>query len=304
MNFQEAAARRGAAAVCAPWPMRAMNSAAYRRAAGRALSGRAGLRARGRRRLRWRRACRESRAGGSGGDRAAALVDLGSAGALAALFFGAALLLPPLPIAIGDSGPHPRLLFAALGLFAGVLWLRDWRIDSHLNGALLVALFGVMLASVAMAAFRSGRRIAAAAARRACCCSASRSTCSSTAPTGRARERAECRAAALLGGGRGGALRLRGFLLPVSGARGIRSAVRLARFRRLPPRAGPVLRGQHAGQLLRVLPGDDRGGFTRPREESPVSRKALAAGGAVFFAALVLSYSRASLLNLWRRGWC
>ena len=38
--------------------------------------------------------------------------------------------------------------------------------------------------------------------------------------------------------------------------------------------------------------------FTRPRAESPVSRKALVAGGAVFFAALVLSYSRASLLNV------
>jgi hypothetical protein len=38
--------------------------------------------------------------------------------------------------------------------------------------------------------------------------------------------------------------------------------------------------------------------FTRPREESPVSRKALVAGGAVFFAALVLSYSRASLINV------
>jgi O-antigen ligase len=38
--------------------------------------------------------------------------------------------------------------------------------------------------------------------------------------------------------------------------------------------------------------------FTVPRSQSPVSRKALLAGGAVFFAALVLSYSRASLLNL------
>jgi hypothetical protein len=38
--------------------------------------------------------------------------------------------------------------------------------------------------------------------------------------------------------------------------------------------------------------------FTRPRADSPVSRKALAAGGAVFFAALVLSYSRASLVNV------
>ena len=46
-----------------------------------------------------------------------------------ALFLGTALLLPPLPIAIGDSGPHPCLWFAAIGLFAGVLWLPDWRIE-------------------------------------------------------------------------------------------------------------------------------------------------------------------------------
>ena len=38
--------------------------------------------------------------------------------------------------------------------------------------------------------------------------------------------------------------------------------------------------------------------FSRPAAQRPLSRKALAAGGAVFFAALVLSYSRASLLNV------
>jgi hypothetical protein len=38
--------------------------------------------------------------------------------------------------------------------------------------------------------------------------------------------------------------------------------------------------------------------FSRPRDQSPVSRTALAAGGAIFFAALVLSYSRASLVNV------
>src|SRR5277367_6273796 len=45
-----------------------------------------------------------------------------------ALFFGAALLMPPLPIAIGDSGPHPCLVFAALGLLAGLLWAGDWHL--------------------------------------------------------------------------------------------------------------------------------------------------------------------------------
>ncbi len=38
--------------------------------------------------------------------------------------------------------------------------------------------------------------------------------------------------------------------------------------------------------------------LSRPRAETPVSRKALLAGGGLFFAALVLSYSRASLLNV------
>src|SRR5262249_53974708 len=37
---------------------------------------------------------------------------------------------------------------------------------------------------------------------------------------------------------------------------------------------------------------------SRPRAESPVSRKPLVIGGAIFFAALVLSYSRGSLINL------
>src|SRR3954465_6074227 len=35
--------------------------------------------------------------------------------------------------------------------------------------------------------------------------------------------------------------------------------------------------------------------LTRPRRESPVSRAALIGGGAAFFTALVLSYSRGSL---------
>lgn len=38
---------------------------------------------------------------------------------------GAALLLPPLPIAIGNSGPHPALLLAAAGGWIGALRLRE-----------------------------------------------------------------------------------------------------------------------------------------------------------------------------------
>ena len=34
-------------------------------------------------------------------------------------FFASALLLPPLPIALGDSGPHVCLLFAGMGCCLG-----------------------------------------------------------------------------------------------------------------------------------------------------------------------------------------
>src|SRR5262245_58564901 len=43
------------------------------------------------------------------------------------IFLCAAVVLPPLPIALGDSGPHPSLAVAGLGLAAGVLHLRAWR---------------------------------------------------------------------------------------------------------------------------------------------------------------------------------
>src|SRR6516225_9802747 len=46
------------------------------------------------------------------------------------IFLCAAVLLPPLPIALGDSGPHPCLAIAALGLVAGLIRLPDWRIPT------------------------------------------------------------------------------------------------------------------------------------------------------------------------------
>ena len=47
-----------------------------------------------------------------------------------AAFVAAAILLPPLPIALGNSGPHPSLLFAGFGLAAGALYLRRCRLPA------------------------------------------------------------------------------------------------------------------------------------------------------------------------------
>src|SRR3982751_4870435 len=83
-----------------------------------------------------------------------------------ALFFGAALLLPPLPIPLGDSGPHLAMAVAAIGLFAGVWWMSEWRIVPSGVNAAFVSLFGILLASVAAAAvYSSGPAAAGSAAR-------------------------------------------------------------------------------------------------------------------------------------------
>src|SRR5579863_1941633 len=75
-------------------------------------------------------------------------------------FMAAALLLPPLPISLGDSGPHPSLVFAALGILAGAVYIRDWRITTALFPRALVCLFSILLASTAFAALYSGLDIA------------------------------------------------------------------------------------------------------------------------------------------------
>ena len=78
------------------------------------------------------------------------------------LFFFAALLLPPLPIAIGDSGPHVAVLFAAAGLLIGLLRLHEWSFHPDEMAAALLALGAIFLASLGMAALYSGLIVAAA----------------------------------------------------------------------------------------------------------------------------------------------
>jgi O-antigen ligase len=78
-----------------------------------------------------------------------------------ALFLAAALLLPPLPVALGNSGPHPAIALAALGLLAGFLRLQEWRISIDLLSLAILLFLGVLLASGGLAAFYSGAVIAA-----------------------------------------------------------------------------------------------------------------------------------------------
>lgn len=213
-----------------------------------------------------------------------------------ALFFAAAFLLPPLPIPMGDSGPHPCLFFAALGLFAGLLWLREWRVaPSSLNGA-LVALFGVLLASVALAALHSGDAAAAGSLARVGLFGISVYVFFYAAygpadrPGGLSHLYWIAAASALF------ACVDFYFQFPAPAGYGpqfvwLDSGV----YRRA---QGIFYEASTLGNFCAFFLVMIAVAFSRPRAEAPVGRKALAAGGAVFFAALVLSYSRGSLVNV------
>jgi hypothetical protein len=215
------------------------------------------------------------------------------------LFFGAVLLLPPLPIPIGDSGPHPGLLFAALGLLAGILWFSEWRIVPANVNAAFVTLFGILLASVAPAAMYSGDVAAAGSAARVLLFGISVYVFFYSA----------------YGPGRNiDAMRGTRLLYWAATAGALFACVDFYFQFPAPAGYGPQFVWLDSGVFRRAqglfYEASTLGNFcafflvmiavalTRPRQESPVSRKALAAGGAVFFAALVLSYSRASLINV------
>jgi hypothetical protein len=215
------------------------------------------------------------------------------------LFFAAALLLPPLPFPIGDSGPHPSLVFAALGLFLGVLWLADWRlIPSGLNAS-FATLFGVLLASVAAAAVYSGAVAAAGSLVRVALFGISIYVFFYGA-YGPGRTANARRSVRLLYGAASLAALFACvdfyYQFPAPAGYGpqfvwLDSGV----YRRA---QGLFYEASTLGNFCAFFLVMIAVAFTRPRAESPVSRKALLAGGTVFFAALVLSYSRGSLVNV------
>lgn len=75
-------------------------------------------------------------------------------------FFAVALLAPPLPVALGNSGPHPALIFAALGVVVGFLRIGEWRFERGLLPGVLILFFAMLAISVAPAALYSGPEIA------------------------------------------------------------------------------------------------------------------------------------------------
>lgn len=72
------------------------------------------------------------------------------------VFFASAILLPPLPLPVGDSGPHPSLLFAGIGPVAGAIFMPRWRSWKGPLPLVFAIFTAALLQSVALAVFYSG----------------------------------------------------------------------------------------------------------------------------------------------------
>jgi O-antigen ligase len=83
------------------------------------------------------------------------------------VFFAAAILLPPLPLSLGDSGPHPAALLAGVGVLAGILALPRWRAVREPLPLALMLFSALLLASSALAAIYSGMNVAIGSSARA-----------------------------------------------------------------------------------------------------------------------------------------
>jgi O-antigen ligase len=217
-----------------------------------------------------------------------------------ALFFSAALLLPPLPIALGNSGPHPAIALAALGLFVGLLRVHEWRISIDLLSTAVLLFLGVLLASAGLAAFYSGPTIAAGVLARVALFGISIYVFFYAAYGPERKADESMRAVRLL------------FLAAILAA----SFACVDFYFQLPAPAGygPQFVWLDAGVYRRAqglfYEASTLGNFCvfflvmiavalfRPVESRSLSRFWLLIGGVILSAALIFSYSRASLLNL------
>ncbi len=218
------------------------------------------------------------------------------------VFLCAAALTPPLPIALGDSGPHPSVSIAAIGLAAGLIRLPEWRMPSGAVNSLsqaIVTLFFVLLSSAALAALYSGPAIALGTLARILLFGISvfvffYITCG---PRGGFRP---LRTASILflAGTASAAFACVDFYFHFPAPAGFEQQfvwLDSGVYRRA---QGVFYEASTLGNFCAFFLAMVAVALTRPKKDFPLPRPVLVAGAAVFSAALLLSYSRASLLNV------
>jgi O-antigen ligase len=209
------------------------------------------------------------------------------------LFFISALLLPPFPFSFGDAGPHVALLFAGCGLLIGAI--HRIPIVADRLSMTFCALFAAIAASVAMAAIYSGLPIAAASMARVMLFGISLYVFFFVRGSSVSFSIIRVLFWAAAGSAVFACLDFY-FQFPAPGGYGpqfiwLDSGV----FRRA---QGVFYEASTLGNLCAFFLEMIAVALFRPRRERPVSLAAMLAGGAALASALVLSYSRASLLNL------
>ncbi len=217
------------------------------------------------------------------------------------IFLCAAILLPPLPIALGDSGPHPCLAIAALGLLAGVIWLSDWRIPTGALSRSIVILFFVLLFSSALAALYSGLPVALGTLARVMLFAISVYIFFyvTSGPSAHSQTRSLRTARVLfLAGTASAAFACIDFYFQFPAPAGfgpqfvwLDSGV----YRRA---QGLFYEASTLGNFCAFFLVMVAVALMRPKKDFPLARPVLLVGAAVFSAALLLSFSRASLLNI------
>lgn len=216
-------------------------------------------------------------------------------------FFFSALLLPPLPFALGNSGPHPALIFAAFGLLAGAIRVREWLLPRDLLTFAVSVFFLVLLCSSAVSIFYSEPTVAAGSLARVLLFGIAVYVFfySARGPGSKSHENATS-----------GTRRL--YWLGVLSA--AFACVDFYYQFPAPSGYGPQFIWLDSGVYRRAqgvfYEASTLGNvcafflvmiailLLRPRRERPMQLVALSFGAPVFFAALILSYSRASVLNL------
>jgi O-antigen ligase len=216
------------------------------------------------------------------------------------LFFAAALLLPPLPFGLGNSGPHPSLVFVLLGLLAGAFRLGEWRVPSAPLNRAFGIFFLILLGSAALAVFYSGPAVAAGSLTRVLLFGISVYVFFYAAYGPGARDGKDVFAQARLLYWIAVASALFAcvdfyFQFPAPAGFGaqfiwLRSGV----YRRA---QGLFYEASTLGNFCAFFLVMIAAALFGERQASPVSRRGLLLGGMVFAAALVLSFSRGSLLN-------
>jgi len=218
-----------------------------------------------------------------------------------ALFLGCALLTPPLPIALGDSGPHIALLVAGAGLWIGFLRSNEWQLRMDGLALALIAVWTTFAFSLAMAAIYSGLAIAAASLARVLLFGISVYVFlyvrDGPAHWGVQQSFRAVRwlywAAAL-----SALFACVDFYFQFPAPAGYeRQFVWLASgvYRRA---QGLFYEASTLGNLCAFFLEMIAVALFRPKQDQPLSRGVMFAGGTVIAAALILSYSRASLINV------